>query len=383
MKWIKTLFVACFVVFIALVGLGTIDNKEAKSMIEARTLKQFPDLDYSKCKDESYLSSIGDAFSDQLSGREKKIKEYYDLIVNKLHQTYAGSVAIGKNGILYEQPQMIEDYTAFDKEAKKCAKLVNKEAAKIAKSGAKFIFINIPSKDVVMRDDLPSYYPDTEKDYDRYIQVLKKELSSDVIFIDAKDILESSEDKQVYYKVDHHVNATGGQLLYQRIMEIAKKEFPETEVKTLDDYRVTKKAVLGSYNRKLAYVLPEEKEELTTRPKWKLKYHRESSKVPLFGKKNTYASAFMGGDYAYTKITTEQEKAPSFVLSGSSYTNVLEAFLVPSSRQMISFDYRYNQSGKSLATQVEEIKPDYVIYIPSQSNIHFSYDTFKIHLGLK
>ena len=212
---------------------------------------------------------------------------------------------------------------------------------------------------------------------------MKKELSSDVIFIDAKDILESSEDKQVYYKVDHHVNATGGQLLYQRIMEIAKKEFPETEVKTLDDYRITKKAVMGSYNRKLAYVLPEEKEELTTRPKWKLKYHRESSKVPLFGKKNTYASAFMGGDYAYTKITTEQEKAPSFVVSGSSYTNVLEAFLVPSSRQMISFDYRYNQSGKSLATQVEEIKPDYVIYIPNQSDMHFSYDTFKIHLGLK
>ena len=161
MKWIKTLFVACFVAFIALVGLGTIDNKEAKSTIEARTLKQFPDLDYSKCKDESYLSSIGDAFSDQMSGREKKIKAYYDLIVNKLHQTYAGSVAIGKNGNLYEQPQMIEDYAAYDKEAKKCAKLVNKEAAKIAKSGAKFIFINIPRKDVVMRDDLPSYYPNS------------------------------------------------------------------------------------------------------------------------------------------------------------------------------------------------------------------------------
>lgn len=383
MKWIKTLFVACFVAFIALVGIGTLDNKEPQSPIEARMLTQFPDLDYSKLKDETYLTTISNAFSDQLSDREEKIKKYNNLIVNKLHMKYVGAVSIGKNGNLYEQPQMIEDYTAYDKEAVKCAKLINKEAAKIAKTGAKFIFISIPRKDVVMRDDLPSYYPDSEKDYERYIKIMKKELSSDVILIDAKEILEKSDNKQVYYKVDHHVNATGGQLLYQRIMEIAKEEFPETEVKTLDDYRVKKNAVKGSFNRKLAYVLPWEKEELNVRPKWKLKYHRESSKVPLFGKDNTYGSAFMGSDYAYTKITTEQKKAPSFVLCGSSFTNILEAFLVPSSRQMISFDYRHNNSEKSLADQVKEIKPDYVIYMPNQSDIHFSYDTFKLHLGLK
>ena len=97
MKWIKTLFVACFVAFIALVGIGTLDNKEPQSPIEARTLTQFPDLDYSKLKDENYLTTISNAFSDQLSDREEKIKQY-----NDLKQKHPDALLLFRCGDFYE-----------------------------------------------------------------------------------------------------------------------------------------------------------------------------------------------------------------------------------------------------------------------------------------
>ena len=148
MKWIKILFIGCFVAFIGFTGLKTIAGKEAKSLTEGRSLTQFPDLDYSEMTKDSYLSEVENAFSDQLSSRENKIHQYYDLTVNKLHMKYAGSVSIGKDNQLFEQPQVINDYAAFDHEVKKIAKVVNKEAAKITKNGAKFLFINYPRKDV-------------------------------------------------------------------------------------------------------------------------------------------------------------------------------------------------------------------------------------------
>ena len=344
MKWIKILFIGCFVAFIGFTGLKTIAGKEAKSLTEGRSLTQFPDLDYSEMTKDSYLSKVENAFSDQLSSRENKIHQYYDLTVNKLHMKYAGSVSIGKDNQLFEQPQVINDYAAFDREVKKLAKIVNREAAKITKNGAKFLFINYPRKDVGAKQYLPSYYPDSTKDYQRYIRILRKELSDDVIFIDANELFQKYDgDGLLYYKTDHHVNANGTQLVY---------------------------------------VVSAGKEEITLRPKWKLKYKRLNSKAPLFGKGDTYASAFMGGDYAYTDITTPQKDAAKIMISGSSYTNALEAMIIPSCREMISYDYRYNTKSGTLAQEAAKQSPDYVIYIPNQSDAHFSYETFRQHLGL-
>lgn len=55
MKWIKILFIGCFVAFIGFTGLKTIAGKEAKSLTEGRSLTQFPDLDYSE-NDERFIS---------------------------------------------------------------------------------------------------------------------------------------------------------------------------------------------------------------------------------------------------------------------------------------------------------------------------------------
>lgn len=382
MKKIKYVFVATFIIFISVMGLATIDNKTEKSMTEGRALTQFPDLDYTKLKYAEYFTQIGDAFSDQIASREQMIRKYYDYAVNSLGMKEVGTISIGKKNNLFNQPELIDDEKAYEKMVIQCAGLINRQAEKITKAGSVFIYINYPKKDVVMKDYLPDYYPDSSKDYEKYIKIMREHLSDNVIFVDAYAIFSESGSQEYYYKTDHHVNIRGQQLIYEKLMEIVKEKYPNVKVTSLDDYKIRKKVVDGSFNRKIGYAVSADKEELSMKPKFELEYKR-NSKAPIFGKGDTYASAFMGGDYAETEVETELKNAPSIVFSGSSYTNSLESLSVASFSSMTSFDYRYNNSGKNLVQQVRERKPDYVVYIPNQSDLHFVYETFKLHFGIK
>ncbi len=380
MKWVKGIFIGFFAFFIICMGFSTFNNKKEKSLIEGRALKQFPAFSGEKLIQTEYLNTLSDAFSDQITGRDKMIRAYNWLIVDVLQQKWAGSIAIGKNKQLYQEPELITDEAAYEKEVKECAELINKEAAKIKAAGSIFIYLNVPRKDVVETKNLPDYYPDSEKDYDHLISLLRSKLSDDVIFLDAKDIFEGKE--HVYYSTDHHVNFTGQMLIYHKLMSIVKEQFPDIEVKELSDFRQKKRVIDGSFNRRIGYALTPEKEVLSVRPDFPYYAKRRSSKTAIFGGGKTYATAFMGGDYASTFVKTDKKEAPSIFISGSSYTNSLEALCTCSFSTMHSVDYRSNKSGKTLADYVQSEKPDYVVYLPNQSDKHFSLSTFKIHLGI-
>lgn len=382
MKWIKGVFVGFFAFFIICMGFSTFNNKKEKSMIEGRVLKQFPAFSGEKLIQTEYLNTLSDAFSDQITGRDKMIRAYNRLIVNVLQQKWAGSISIGKNKQLYQGPELITDMEAYEKEVTECAELINKEAAKIKAAGSIFIYLNIPRKDVVETKTLPDYYPDSKKDYDHLIRLLRSKLSDDVLFLDAKDIFEGKE--HVYYSTDHHVNFTGQMLIYHKLMSIVKEKFPDVEVKELSDFRQKKRIIDGSFNRRIGYAISSEMEALTVKPLFpyhvKIKHGKKSS---IFGGGKTYATAFMGGDHANTFVRSNKKGAPSIFISGSSYTNSLEALCTCSFSTMHSVDYRSNKSGKTLVEYVQSEKPDYVIYLPNQADKHFSLTAFQIHLGLK
>ena len=158
MKYVKGVFIACFMCFIALIGLNTVNNKNERSMTEGRALKQFPDLEYGRLLETKYLSAVSDAFSDQISGREWMIASYNDMMVNLLGQRWVGSIAIGKEKQLFQEPEVITDEEAYEREVIRCAEVINQEAAKVTKAGSTFIYINYPRKDVVETKYLPDFY---------------------------------------------------------------------------------------------------------------------------------------------------------------------------------------------------------------------------------
>lgn len=389
MKVVKCLFIGCFVCFIAITGLTTIGNTNEKSKLEGRELNQFPAMDMGRLLNTDYLNSITNAFSDQITNRENMIVAYNGLMVHVLKQKWVGKIAIGKENQLYQEPELIKNKDAYEQTMIKCASVINQEAAKITQEGAKFIYINYPRKDVVCRDNLPDFYLDSRRDYERLVQVLQSHLSDDVVFIDAAEVLENVDDS--YYATDHHVNFTGQLHIYQKLMSLVQKKFPDVRVWQESDFEMEETKVAGSFNRRIGYVVSTGKEPLLVKPKEPVAYKRKKGgkSKPVFGETgNTYAEAFMGADYADSLVITKEEKKttsslPSVFITGSSYTNSMESLCVGSFRSMHSVDYRTNKSGKTLVDYVKEEKPDYVVFIPNQSDRHFSLHSTKIHLGLK
>lgn len=390
MKYVKLLFILCFVCSISVIGLTTIYNKNEQSMMEGRQLRQLPDLDFKRFTENYYLTAITNAFADQITFREQMIVLYNQWMVNVLKQKWVGSVAIGKETQMFEQPEVVTDMEAYEQEVIKCAKFVNREAKKVREEGSVFIYINYPRKDVVETKYLPDFYPSTDKDYEHLLEVMKSHLSEDVVFVDACEILKKVD--KAYYSVDHHVNFDGQLLIYQELMDMVKERFPDAKVWQKSDFTLRETEMAGSYNRRIAYVVPVEKEPLWVKPKTKISYKRkgDGKGLPLYGQEgNSYGFAFMGADFASSLVITKEEKKrnssslPTIFITGSSYTNSLEALCVGSFSSMHSVDFRHNTSGKTVADYAKEEKPDYVVYIPNQSDRNFSLDAFKIHLGLK
>ncbi|MCR5737205.1 MAG: hypothetical protein K6G64_06120 [Eubacterium sp.] len=379
---IKKIFVFGFFCFIAAIGFLTLDNETEKSEVEGRRLITFPKLDYEKFSDSKYMQNIGDAFSDQLEYRTEMIKNYFAFTTNVLKIGYQGTTVIGKENYLFTEPEVITEEEQYDKRIKRIAKVINREAEKVTASGSKFIYIHYPRKDILMQSYLPSFYISGKERYEKSIEILKENLSDDVIFIDALALFEETGSEEYFYKTDHHVNIEGQEIIYKTVTNLMKEQFPEMDVKLLDSYKIKKTDIEGSFDRNIGNSIDSGKENLAIKPKgWKVQCKRNNN-AKIWGKGNTYAKCFMGGDYAFTEVTTKNKKNPDVLICGSSFTNSLESLMVPSSRKMVSLDYRYNTQKKTMADFVEEYKPDYTIFIPCQSDKSFSYRNTKLHLGL-
>lgn len=100
----------------------------------------------------------------------------------------------------------------------------------------------------------------------------------------------------------------------------------------------------------------------------------------MYGTGNTYEDAYMEGDMAYTRIETDNG-GKNIMFVGSSYTNILEAFSVPSYSRVLSVDYRHNTSGNLINYYVDKYDIDYVVFVPAQSNNSYSISMIKKHLG--
>ena len=193
----------------------------------------------------------------------------------------------------------------------------------------------------------------------------------------------------MYYQTDHHLNIRGGYYIFENIISRVNKDGYNIKLNKLEDeYDIYERVINGSYNRKIGQREASKNEELVLVPKTAtLKYTRlddkEVSKTPIFGDGNTYAEAYMGGDYAETVVETNNDKAPNILYVGSSYTNVLESLSVYKFNKMVSIDYRDNKTGMSIADYVKEYDIDYVVFICAQSTSSLSVSSMREHLGLK
>ena len=390
MRNIQKLFITVFFGFCGIIGILTLDNDIAKSDIEKRELSVFPDLKLKRLVEDRYLNNITNAFSDQVQFRGAFVQNNFKFLHNILNQNYLNTTVVGKENYLFREPEIISDWSAYETELKKCAELINKEAKKVREMNpdCKFIYINYPRKDLVMQKYLPSTYPSSVNDYNKAISILKRNLSNDVIMIDAYEVFKrAGVQNECYYRSDHHVNEIGQQEIYEELMRVIQKySKAKIPVYTLNDYNMREVMVAGSFDSQIGNILKNEKPKEFMISSFKknisfVRYDNGKKKdSSLFKKQNDYLT-YMGGDIRETLIKTQNKDLPTVLYTGSSYTNLLETLTVPSVGKMIAVDYRYGQKEKTLPKYIKKYNVDYCILVPNQSDQMFSYEALKTHLG--
>jgi len=384
-KIIQICFCTVFILVISVMGIITLMNNKTLSKKEGRKLATFPKITLSNLTRDSFYTEYTDAFADQLAFREDLIKYYY--LFNL--QRYVGDIIKGKDNQLFLSPLIIEKEESYVKKLKNVSKNEMSAVAKeVEDNGSEFIFISIPRKDVLMDEYLPDTYIKGTEAYLQYVDIVKENVSSQVEVLDAYEILKSNVPNP-YYTTDHHMNIRGAYEIFKNIVQRVNKDGYGIKLDSLEnEFNIEKQVINGSYNRKIGQSVNAGEEELTlTYKNNNLEYNRKDSgksvSIPVFGKGNTYASAYMGDDYAETVVTTNNKEAPNILFVGSSYTNILEALSVCKFNTMVSIDYRHNTTGKSIADYVKEYDIDYTIFICAQQTDSLSISSIKEHLGLK
>lgn len=372
-KNIKKLFILFFGIILVFFMIGTISNNNSYSLLERRKLSTFPKFTIKSVLNKKYYDNLTSAFKDQLVLRNYLVKGYF--LFN--FQRYNGDAVKGKNKQLYSAIQNVP-VDSYYEDLANVTKLINSEVKGI---DAKFIFLSIPRKDAYMIDDLPKGYNSSINIYKKQVQVVKENLNNDIIFIDAYDVFKNSNIYNCYYSNDHHVTPRCAYLLLDEI-----NKYTGVSTYSFDDvFQIKKVVVNGAYNRQLGQSVKSDPEDLYVVLKRPIHYTRyENGKISkrlVFGKGNSYEDAYMGGDMSYTKVVTDVNSGNKILYVGSSYTNILEAFSVPSYEVVASVDYRHNKTGKSINDYVKENDIDYVVFVPGQSTNSFSINQIKIHLG--
>lgn len=380
MKYVKYCFCGLFIFIICFFFFTTINNNENVSTLEKRTLQTFPNFSFQSVLDGTYMEDLTTAFSDQLEFRNYLVKGYYLF----QFQRYNGDVVIGYNNELYASYQRVGDIDKTKEQVKKSFELINDVASDI---DAKFIFLSIPRKDAVEKDNLPNSYISSSYIYDESINVIKENLNSNITLIDAYEIFNTDKkvnNNRYYYLQDHHITPKGAELLYKEIIDVIADD--RVKFYDLSNYNIGKVIINGSFNNQIGQSVKSVPEDLYIIPKFDINYVRyedeKKSNLKVYDEANTYEKAYMKGDHGYTVIDTNRSNLPNILYVGSSFTNILEALSIPSFNKMVSIDYRHNKSGNGINYYVEKYDIDYVVFVPSQSNNAFSSSMIKTHLGL-
>ena len=256
--------------------------------------------------------------------------------------------------------------------AKEMADFYEKLSRDCQDQGTHFVFVGIPNQTDIFSKDFPAYMEDTsylrKKEED-----LKEELGArgvDSLFL--RDVLE--KDPGAYYlKTDHHCSKEGLLLESQEILKKLQSPYGQEMEKDFIE-KVDLRPFVGSRSRKIPGLAQEEKfsyfvykepfsYQLT------LGQGQRGELLALNPQAPTISyEAYMGGDQAYSKLTTDRKAGLKILLYGDSYTNGIETLLAPYVQKMTSFDFRYGDNKKEFFRELRTGDYDYCLCIRDSGN---------------
>lgn len=354
-----------FIFIIALFFLGgitaVVPGNRTFSANENRYLTQFPKISLSGILSGEVQEDMTNAVNDQfrwrdgwirMSTRVKKAMGYQDI----------GGVYLGKEHYYFAKVmnQDISQTNYFQN-----LRFVNFLAKQ--QTEAEVTVMLVPSPGTILTDYLPKYA--TLYDSDKMYQEAS-ELLEGVSVVDLRTALkQESEERQIYYKTDHHWNLRGAYVGYQDYCQSRgrqARDYDSFGIKAVSD------SFYGTLYSKILdpAAVPDELAAPTNLPELDVvcdkKTHDgiyDSSKLK---EKDKYAY-FFGGNYGEVDIKNDQaETEGKLLVIKDSFANSMIPFMVEDYSEIKLLDMRYYK--KSVKEALEEYQPDEVLVLYEMSN---------------
>lgn len=171
--------------------------------------------------------------------------------------------------------------------------------------------------------------------------------------VDAYSVLNDHKDEYIYFRTDHHWTVLGAYYAYTNLMKkmgekpVLLSTYQKNDITDFlgTAYKQTLKNELKTHPDTITYYSPYSKYTYTM--------HTSTGKAislkivdPNFAKySSTFYAVFLGGDYPWGEIQTNNNNGKRIVVIKDSYANALIPFLLPHFEKVYYIDPRYFQGN--------------------------------------
>ncbi len=340
---------------------------------ENRKLAEKPKVDITSL---DYFPKEYDAyFSDHFHFRNDLILLHSSYKFNILGISPFKMVAEGKEGWLFHATEYLEEYRSKElfskKDLKKMAAALEYRQKWYNDRGIKFYMAVAPNKASIYEEYIPGfvYRVHGTSKYDQLKDYLEE--NSTFNLIDVKDVIyKKKKDHLLYYKTDPHWNILGAFMAYQEIMKTIKKDFPDIQPLTINDYSIKYDTVPGKGLARILNMVSEYPDiDVLLHPRFKVKatyYPKTIYQVPeeFYYKKEYEIRWFV-----------PESKQPSAMIIRDSFTNALIRRFAETFGQTLfiwdSWKYQLNESI------VENEKPDILLIVIIEKNLPMFFENIE------
>ena len=337
----KIFFAVFMIIWILIIVLNFVWPKQVFSEEENRMLATIPRFSFEKFVSGEYLNGVNDYINDHFAFRNMYLKLNSWWEVSVMNKKENNGVYVGKDGYLFEK------FNYGDAEKQNIYE--NIEAISNFANGMKehnipTYLLLVPNSIYINSDKLPENVevPNQEEIINNIYSKIQNTINVNVV-----DALEQEKNqRQLYFKTDHHMNSDGAYVVYQQFCKTANLNSV-----SLQDFEkvVLSNNFLGTFDSK-AQIINQEKDELfvylnelNTNIKEAI-YDKEKTNsifnTKYLEEKDKY-SFFLNGNNSKAVMKTNVKNDKKLLVVKDSYAHIMSQFLCENYSEVHFLDPRY------------------------------------------
>ena len=337
----KIFFAIFMTVWVIIVIINFVWAKPIFSEEENRMLATIPRFSFESFVNGNYLNGVNDYINDHFAFRNFYLKLNSWWEVQIMGKKENNGVYIGEDGYLFEKVNFNENE---QKNINESINTILNFSEKMEKINVPTYFMLIPNSIYINSDKLPNNVKTL--DQEKIINEIYNKSENTININVTKSLKKENENKQLYFKTDHHINSDGAYVVYTEFCKAANlpiinlNEFEKVILS--DDF-------LGTFDSK-AQLLNQESDTLfvyenTINTNIKEAIYDKEVTNSIFNEdylkgKDKY-SYFLNGNNSRAIIKTNNANDKKILVIKDSYAHIMSQFLCQDYSEIHFLDPRY------------------------------------------